>query len=355
MGRRALQLNGASPSHGTVAATPSPTRLRSAGEDAMRAATAVGTVAAARPCELDVGRQRRRCNDIVVESCRSVLTVVKDDGSADDERRYRGFDDSGDEVTRDRDRYGAADRVDGGGGRLDDTLYELQRLLSNGKLPQRFLEKLVTDDDITDRLLNEFEKLTAATTESACRRPALPADRRPPAALQHHGNRGPIAAAASSSSSTPEMSTAATGRRSVRFDGTASDPPTTSARTRRRRNARSRSGSRGRPSPRPSHSRPLPEAVADDDDSHSCCSTCSSSSGSDFDDLSVYRLPARRPYGPGAGAAARISYVPNDAIAYAKQQAGGHRSPGRRSAAAATSQTSVTAAAAVDDKNCAIQ
>ena len=51
-----------------------------------------------------------------------------------------------------------------------------------------------------------------------------------------------------------------------------------------------------------------------DDDSDSYCSTCSSSSSSD--DPTVYQLPARRQYGAGA----RISYVPNDTLAFAKRQ-----------------------------------
>ncbi|RXG58045.1 Protein prickle [Armadillidium vulgare] len=49
-------------------------------------------------------------------------------------------------------------------------------------------------------------------------------------------------------------------------------------------------------------------------DSESVCSTCSSSSSDDFD----YELPPRRAYG-----GVRISYVPNDAVAFARRQAGG--------------------------------
>jgi len=46
---------------------------------------------------------------------------------------------------------------DDGGRRLDDTFYEPQLLLSNGKLSQRFLEKLISgDDEITDQLQNEI-------------------------------------------------------------------------------------------------------------------------------------------------------------------------------------------------------
>ena len=47
-------------------------------------------------------------------------------------------------------------------------------------------------------------------------------------------------------------------------------------------------------------------------DNESVCSTCSSSSSEDFD----YELPPRRAYG-----GVRISYVPNDAMAYARHQA----------------------------------
>ncbi|XP_046809752.1 protein espinas isoform X1 [Lucilia cuprina] len=51
----------------------------------------------------------------------------------------------------------------------------------------------------------------------------------------------------------------------------------------------------------------------DNCDAASICSTCSSSSSSDMDDY-VYRLPARKHYG-----GVRVSYVPNDAIAYEKK------------------------------------
>lgn len=377
MGRRALQTHNCS-----TRSSPSPTRQHRVTGDGILALPVIGrqpnaAAVATRPSDLDV-RQRRRRNDIVVES-RRVVTVVKDDDDTadddyDDRHRYDG--------RRGGHRFAAPPTVDQtDGGRLDDTLYELQRLLSNGKLPQRFLEKLISDDDITDRLLTEFEKLTAGPSSNLAvtaadhssppstshRRSAV--DRRPPAgsstaaALQQHR--------ASSSSSTPEM-TSGGGRRSVRFDGTASstDAPA-SGRTRRRRrdgrNNRSRSRSDGRNRQPPPPPPPLPDDVArnalrdaddddDDDDGsaaeHGCCSTCSSSSGSELDDLSVYRLPARRPYGPGAGAAARISYVPNDAIAYAKQQAG-HRSPGRRVTAAPPQQPSQPQT--MDDKNCTIQ
>ena len=54
-------------------------------------------------------------------------------------------------------------------------------------------------------------------------------------------------------------------------------------------------------------------------DNESVCSTCSSSSSDEFD----YELPPRRAYG-----GVRISYVPNDALAYARRQAGTNPSPG---------------------------
>ncbi|XP_013108864.2 protein espinas isoform X1 [Stomoxys calcitrans] len=53
---------------------------------------------------------------------------------------------------------------------------------------------------------------------------------------------------------------------------------------------------------------------SDNCDAASVCSTCSSSSSSDMDDY-VYRLPARKHYG-----GVRVSYVPNDAIAYEKKK-----------------------------------
>ncbi|XP_073846090.1 espinas isoform X1 [Musca autumnalis] len=53
---------------------------------------------------------------------------------------------------------------------------------------------------------------------------------------------------------------------------------------------------------------------SDNCDAASICSTCSSSSSSDMDDY-VYRLPARKHYG-----GVRVSYVPNDAIAYEKKK-----------------------------------
>ncbi|XP_071543868.1 uncharacterized protein [Panulirus ornatus] len=54
-------------------------------------------------------------------------------------------------------------------------------------------------------------------------------------------------------------------------------------------------------------------------DNESVCSTCSSSSSDEFD----YELPPRRAYG-----GVRISYVPNDALAYARRQAGASQTPG---------------------------
>jgi len=377
MGRRALQN-----ANNSNTSSPSPTRhmqQRSAGDGVLAPNASRPSAVAARPSDLDV-RQRRRRNDIaVVESRRALAVVDRDNGddgdvATDDDSnggrpRGHGFSATSSSVI-------AVDRTDGG--RLDDTLYELQRLLSNGKLPQKFLEKLISDDEITDRLLNEFEKLTTAAAASAVeplppssssssRRPVD--DRRlavvtpPSAASVAAANVPPQSRCASSSSSTPET-VATGGRRSVRFDGTAlssTDPPA-SGRTRRRRregrNNRSRSRSRNsRPVPPP----PPPPTGNDEDDNssaeHGCCSTCSSSSGSELDDLSVYRLPARRPYGPGAGAAARISYVPNDAIAYAKQQATAHRSPGRRTAAAGQSPQHLQQQQqqSMDDKNCVIQ
>ncbi|XP_054740862.1 uncharacterized protein LOC129246239 [Anastrepha obliqua] len=52
----------------------------------------------------------------------------------------------------------------------------------------------------------------------------------------------------------------------------------------------------------------------DNGDAASVCSTCSSSSSSDMDDY-LYRIPARRHYG-----GVRVSYVPNDAIAYERKR-----------------------------------
>lgn len=70
------------------------------------------------------------------------------------------------------------------------------------------------------------------------------------------------------------------------------------------------------------------------DDGDSYCSTCSTSSSSD--DLSAYQLPPRRAYG-----GVRISYVPNDALAIARQrqQAAQPKSPSKKN---------------VEEKNCVI-
>lgn len=106
-------------------------------------------------------------------------------------------------------------------------------------------------------------------------------------------------------------------RKNVRFQGAPLE-------LEERRMSRSRSYS-GRPDPR----------RHDPDDAASYCSTCSSSSSSD--DMSAYQLPPRRAYG-----GVRISYVPNDAFAIARQRqhtSGGLKSPTKK---------------LVDDKNCVI-
>ncbi|XP_075216300.1 uncharacterized protein LOC142321790 [Lycorma delicatula] len=73
----------------------------------------------------------------------------------------------------------------------------------------------------------------------------------------------------------------------------------------------------------------------EDDDADSYCSTCSSSSSSD--DMTAYQLPPRRAYG-----GVRISYVPNDALAVARQRQQNNqpRSPNKKVSS--------------DDKNCII-
>lgn len=79
-----------------------------------------------------------------------------------------------------------------------------------------------------------------------------------------------------------------------------------------------------------------------DDDTDSYCSTCSSSSSSD--DPTVYQLPPRRPYAGGV----RISYVPNDKLAFAKrQQSIASRSPNKK-------QPQPTPPPSADDKSCVI-
>ncbi|XP_050541912.1 protein espinas-like isoform X2 [Daktulosphaira vitifoliae] len=291
---------------------------------------------AVRPTDLDVQlrqthRNRRRCNDVVQVQSRSVLTVVND------RRRFSTDDD-------DDNRDVGNDEPDVGR-RLDDTLYGLQQLLSNGKLPQRFIEKLITDEEITDRLLTEFEKLTAGekTFSSPSWRPKADSSLEPPPPM------------AVMEQSTPELM-ASPGRRSVRFDA-ATASSSEKSRPDRRRNGRRR---RRPPPPPPLHSddddiRPSSSnRLADDDDSHSCCSTCSSSSGSELDDLSIYRLPPKKASGSGNSGAARISYVvPNDAIAYAKQQANAYGTTNcKKPNGSIGAQTNGQPA---DDKNCSIQ
>ncbi|XP_066975789.1 protein prickle-like isoform X2 [Macrobrachium rosenbergii] len=85
---------------------------------------------------------------------------------------------------------------------------------------------------------------------------------------------------------------------------------------------RSRSYSGSSPPPTGQTPRKTPSAPGLEDadwDNESVCSTCSSSSSDEFD----YELPPRRAYG-----GVRISYVPNDALAYARRQAGTNQSPG---------------------------
>ena len=123
--------------------------------------------------------------------------------------------------------------------------------------------------------------------------------------------------------------------RSVRFDPTqvreasppeGDDAPNTStdSSSSPAGGARRRHGTFPRSRPAPAHPRardvftaPSPAA---EDDRHSSCSTCSSSSS---EDDFPYELPPRRAYG-----GVRISYVPNDSLAYARQRqagAGGRR------------------------------
>ncbi|KAK8732923.1 hypothetical protein OTU49_006657, partial [Cherax quadricarinatus] len=85
---------------------------------------------------------------------------------------------------------------------------------------------------------------------------------------------------------------------------------------------RSRSYSGSAPAPDGQTPRKAPSAPGLEDadwDNESVCSTCSSSSSDEFD----YELPPRRAYG-----GVRISYVPNDALAYARRQAGAAQTPG---------------------------
>lgn len=89
---------------------------------------------------------------------------------------------------------------------------------------------------------------------------------------------------------------------SVRFAGSSPQPPKEKKNLDRRRRKRNKRKCRDQFNFR-----------RDQDDSSSTCSTCSSSSSSD--DPSVYELPPRRAYG-----GVRITYVPNDAVAVAKQR-----------------------------------
>lgn len=102
------------------------------------------------------------------------------------------------------------------------------------------------------------------------------------------------------SESTPDSSSKK--NLSVRFQGPSPQPPPEEKKPTERR--RRKKGSRKRRS----H-----YEVRRGHDGSSTCSTCSSSSSSD--DESIYQLPPRRAYG-----GVRISYVPNDAIAAAKQR-----------------------------------
>lgn len=88
----------------------------------------------------------------------------------------------------------------------------------------------------------------------------------------------------------------------VRFEGSSPQPPKDRKHLDRRRRRRNKRKFRDQFS-----------LHRDQDDSSSTCSTCSSSSSSD--DPSVYELPPRRAYG-----GVRIAYVPNDALAVARQR-----------------------------------
>ncbi|XP_011291816.3 protein espinas [Musca domestica] len=101
---------------------------------------------------------------------------------------------------------------------------------------------------------------------------------------------------------------------------------------------------------------------SDNCDTASICSTCSSSSSSDMDDY-VYRLPARKHYG-----GVRVSYVPNDAIAYEKKKkqameqantyssgsGGGGVTTANATGPMAMSSTNSTIGTGGDGKNCII-
>ncbi|XP_050714674.1 protein espinas-like isoform X2 [Eriocheir sinensis] len=97
-------------------------------------------------------------------------------------------------------------------------------------------------------------------------------------------------------------------------------------------------GGSGGAAPRKAPSAPGLEAAPWD--TESVCSTCSSSSSDEFD----YELPPRRAYG-----GVRISYVPNDALAYARRQAGQ-----AQGGATGPSSPSPRRKAGEKDKNCII-
>lgn len=84
-------------------------------------------------------------------------------------------------------------------------------------------------------------------------------------------------------------------------------------------------------------------------DAASICSTCSSSSSSDMDDY-VYRIPARKHYG-----GVRVSYIPNDAIAYEKKRKQADNSAHMTGSGTCGSSSGAAAAATGgDSKNCII-
>uniref|UniRef100_W8BCU0 Protein espinas n=2 Tax=Ceratitis capitata TaxID=7213 RepID=W8BCU0_CERCA len=140
----------------------------------------------------------------------------------------------------------------------------------------------------------------------------------------------------------------------------------TNARRRRRRRNQSRSSSEMqinqanlRLHNAQTNAATLRDNKLDNCDAASVCSTCSSSSSSDMDDY-LYRIPARRHYG-----GVRVSYVPNDAIAYerkrkqaASEQQLGSGGGGANSMIGSTSMSMTTSASAAtsggDTKNCII-
>ncbi|KAK3853658.1 hypothetical protein Pcinc_039817 [Petrolisthes cinctipes] len=118
----------------------------------------------------------------------------------------------------------------------------------------------------------------------------------------------------------------------------ASAVPVVSQHSRRRHHnglprSRSYSGSGNRVGQSTPSKSSLTPGLGSDWEHESACSTCSSSSSDEFD----YQLPPRRAYG-----GVRISYVPNDALAFARRQAPPPPSPGTRRRAAEK------------DKNCII-